>query len=170
MTHICVSELNIIVSDNGPSPGRRQVITWINAAILMIIDSKQFQFAYLPNDIINFVWGILYLTAKNYPSPCSHKTVPSRYNMANFLKNTSWTLELLTNKSLRVEFCWVLSLVYVLNLCRMVVAIYDMLSHIIHRHPWYSSNVKITCSVFLEDTVGQNNDTYYMCSGKVANA
>ena len=36
MTHICVSRLNIIGSDNGLSPGRCQVIIWTNAGILLI--------------------------------------------------------------------------------------------------------------------------------------
>ena len=36
MTHICVSELTIIDSDNGLSPGRRQAIIWTNAGILLI--------------------------------------------------------------------------------------------------------------------------------------
>ena len=35
-THICVSKLTIIGSDNGLSPGRRQAITWTNAWILLI--------------------------------------------------------------------------------------------------------------------------------------
>ena len=36
VTHICVSELTIIVSDNGLSPGRRQAIIWNNAGLLLI--------------------------------------------------------------------------------------------------------------------------------------
>ena len=36
VTHICVSKLTIIVSDNGLSPGRRQTIIWTNAGILLI--------------------------------------------------------------------------------------------------------------------------------------
>ena len=36
VTHICVSKLTIIGSDNGLSPGRRQAIIWTNAAILLI--------------------------------------------------------------------------------------------------------------------------------------
>ena len=36
MTHICVSNLTIIGSDNGLSPGRRQAITWTNVGILLI--------------------------------------------------------------------------------------------------------------------------------------
>ena len=35
-THICVSILSIIGSDSGLSPGRRQVIIWINAGISLI--------------------------------------------------------------------------------------------------------------------------------------
>ena len=36
VTHICVSKLTIIRSDNGWSPGRRQAIIWTNAGILLI--------------------------------------------------------------------------------------------------------------------------------------
>ena len=36
MTHICVSKLTSIGSDNGLSPGRRQAINWTNAGILII--------------------------------------------------------------------------------------------------------------------------------------
>ena len=36
VTHICVSKLSNIGSDNGLSPGRRQAIIWTNAGILLI--------------------------------------------------------------------------------------------------------------------------------------
>ena len=36
VTHICVDNLTIIVSDNGLSPGRRQAIIWTNAGLLLI--------------------------------------------------------------------------------------------------------------------------------------
>ena len=36
MTHICVSKLNIIGSDNGLAPARRQAIIWTNTGILLI--------------------------------------------------------------------------------------------------------------------------------------
>ena len=36
VTHICVSKLTIIGSDNGLSPSRRQAIIWNNAGILLI--------------------------------------------------------------------------------------------------------------------------------------
>ena len=35
-THICVSKLTIIASDNGLSPVQRQAIIWTNAGILLI--------------------------------------------------------------------------------------------------------------------------------------
>ena len=36
VTHICVSKLTIIGSDNGLPPGRHQAIIWTNAGILLI--------------------------------------------------------------------------------------------------------------------------------------
>ena len=36
MTHICISKIIIIGSDNGLSPGRRQAIIWTDAGILLI--------------------------------------------------------------------------------------------------------------------------------------
>ena len=36
VTHICVSNLTIFVSDNGLSPGRRQAIIWNNNGLLLI--------------------------------------------------------------------------------------------------------------------------------------
>ena len=36
VTHICISKLNIIGSDNGLSPGRCQAIMWTNTGILLI--------------------------------------------------------------------------------------------------------------------------------------
>ena len=36
VTHICVSKLTTIDSDNGLSPDRRQAIIWTNAGILLI--------------------------------------------------------------------------------------------------------------------------------------
>ena len=36
VTHICVSKLTTIASDNGLSPGRRQAIIWTSAGLLLI--------------------------------------------------------------------------------------------------------------------------------------
>ena len=35
MTHICVSKLTIVGSDNGLSPDRHQAIIWTNAGLLI---------------------------------------------------------------------------------------------------------------------------------------
>ena len=37
VTHVCASKLATTASDNGLSPGRRQVIIWTNAEILLIV-------------------------------------------------------------------------------------------------------------------------------------
>ena len=34
--HICINKLNIIGSDNGLLPGRRQAVIWTNAGIFFI--------------------------------------------------------------------------------------------------------------------------------------
>ena len=41
VTHICASKLTTIGSDSGLSPGRRQVIIWTNAGILLIRNTFQ---------------------------------------------------------------------------------------------------------------------------------
>ena len=53
MTHICVSELPIIGSDNGLSPGRRQAITRTNAGILLI-QTLGTNFSEIRNEIHTF--------------------------------------------------------------------------------------------------------------------
>ena len=44
VTHISVSKLTITSSDNGLSPGRRQIIIWTNAGILLIWNKLQWNF------------------------------------------------------------------------------------------------------------------------------
>ena len=41
MVHVCVGNLTIVGPDNGLSPGRRQVIVWTNAGILLIGHKRQ---------------------------------------------------------------------------------------------------------------------------------
>ena len=52
MTHICVSILTIIGSDNGLSPGRHQAIIWTNAEILLIHLRDEFQWNLKRNSYI----------------------------------------------------------------------------------------------------------------------
>ena len=49
VTHICVSKLIIIGSDNGLSPGLRQAIIWNNAGILLIGPLGPFKKMHLKN-------------------------------------------------------------------------------------------------------------------------
>ena len=67
VTHICVSYLTIIGSDNGLSPGRRQAIIWINAGIILIgpwgikfsetfIEIKTFTFKKLRLKVSSATW------------------------------------------------------------------------------------------------------------------
>ena len=58
MTHICVSKINIIGSDNGLSPGRRQAIIWTNAGILLIgpCGNKFLEILIQENAFQNVVW------------------------------------------------------------------------------------------------------------------
>ena len=66
MTHICISELPFIGSDNDLSPARRQAIIWTNAGILLIrnlginfseILSKIHTFSFKKMYLKNVVWN-----------------------------------------------------------------------------------------------------------------
>ena len=60
MTHICVSKLTTIDSDNGLSPGRRQTIIWTNSRILLIgplgTTSIQFQSKFIHFHSRKSIW------------------------------------------------------------------------------------------------------------------
>ena len=53
VTHICVSKLTIIGSDNGLSPDRRQAIIWTNAGLLLI-GPLGTNFGEIPIEILTF--------------------------------------------------------------------------------------------------------------------
>ena len=60
VTHICVSKLTIIASDNGLSPGRRQAIIWKNAEILSI-QNLGTKFSEIINKILTFLFKKMHL-------------------------------------------------------------------------------------------------------------
>ena len=60
VTHICVSELTIIGSDNGLSPGRRQAIIWNNAGLLLI-ESSGTNFSEISIGIKTFLFKKMHL-------------------------------------------------------------------------------------------------------------
>ena len=70
VTHICVSKLTIISSDNGLSPGRRQAIIWTNAWILLI-RTLGTNFSEILSEIHAFSFKIMHLkmsSGKRRPS------------------------------------------------------------------------------------------------------
>ena len=60
VTHICVSELPIIGSDNDCSPGRRQAIIWTNAGILLV-QTLGTNFNEILSEIYTFSFKKMYL-------------------------------------------------------------------------------------------------------------
>ena len=60
VTHICVSKLTIIDSDNGLSPGRRQAIIWTNAGI-WLIRTLGTNFSKILGEIHSFSFSKMYL-------------------------------------------------------------------------------------------------------------
>ena len=60
MTHICVSKLTIISSDNGLSPGRRQAIIRTNTGILLI-RSIGTNFSEIWNEVYTFSFEKMHL-------------------------------------------------------------------------------------------------------------
>ena len=72
MTRICASNLTIIGSDDGLSPGRRQALTWTNCGILLIgpletnlkkivieINTFSFKKLHLNHKLKKTTWGML---------------------------------------------------------------------------------------------------------------
>ena len=75
--YICVSKLTIIVSDNGLSPGRRQVIIWTNAAILLI-KTLGTNFNEILREIYTFSFKKMHLkmpSGKCWPSCLGHNVL-----------------------------------------------------------------------------------------------
>ena len=88
VTHIRVSKLTIIGSDNGLSPGRRQAIIWNNARLLLIeplgtnvseisFEIQRFSFKKMPMNMSSVKWrpfclGLDALTMHSSSSAHSH--------------------------------------------------------------------------------------------------
>ena len=66
VTHICVSELSFIDSDNGLSPGRRQAIIWTNDRILLI-GPLGTHFSEILFEIQTFSFSKMYLNMSSRP-------------------------------------------------------------------------------------------------------
>ena len=71
MTRICSTNLTIVGSDKGLTPGRCQAIIWTNAVIYsigLLIKIEIFSFMKMPNFNlqVNFIWITVYLANKLY--------------------------------------------------------------------------------------------------------
>ena len=102
VTHICVSKLTVIGSDNGLSPGRRQAIIWTNAGIFLIgtigtnfskILSKihTFSFKKMQLKMSSAKWrpfclGLNVLTAIALINPCFHGLILAASDPVAFSK------------------------------------------------------------------------------------
>ena len=89
VTHICVSKLTIIGSDNGLSPDRRQAIIWTNAGILLI-GPLGTNFSEIFNEILTFSFKKMRLkvsSAKRRPF-CLGLNVLTNYNGGLFKVRT----------------------------------------------------------------------------------
>ena len=60
VTHICVSKLTVIGSDNGLSPDRRQAIIWTNAGLLLI-EPLRTNFSEILIEILTFSFKKMHL-------------------------------------------------------------------------------------------------------------
>ena len=115
VTHICVTQLTIIGSDNGLTPGRRQAIIWTNVGMLLIgplgtnfseilIEIIIFSFKKMRLKVSSAKWrpfclGLNVLNVKEWkpnddgasteviPSKCNrrHKEVCNKYRLAEWL-------------------------------------------------------------------------------------
>ena len=101
VTHICISNLTIIGSDNGLSPGRRQAIIWNNAGILLIgplgtnfdeilIKFNTFSFKNIHLKISSGKWlpfclglNVLTMMAADVLSANPHTAISSKYTIEN---------------------------------------------------------------------------------------
>ena len=73
MTHICVSKLTTIGSDNGLSPDRHQAIIWTKAGILLLrnlgTNFSDFLRMEALKGHVKFLKKFLYLLIRTYASP-----------------------------------------------------------------------------------------------------
>ena len=97
VTHICVSKLTIIGSNNGLSPDRRQAIIWINAGILLI-QTLGTNFSEIISEINTFSFKKMYSKmsfGKCRPS-CLGLNV---LNMDTYVWPEKWLLEFALNNN-----------------------------------------------------------------------
>ena len=98
MTHICVSKLTTIGSDNGLSPDRRQAIIWTNAGILLIGPLGT-------NFSENLIWIQTFSFKKMPLKMSSAKWRPFCLGLNELMKLQMWHMRGTENKILSKLFC-----------------------------------------------------------------
>ena len=103
VTHICVSNLTIIGSDNGLSPCRRQAIIWTNAGLLIgplgtnfneiLIEIHTFSFKKMHSKMSSVKWrpfclGLNVLRVSSRPKPSRNITPIMTFNV--LIRNRHW--------------------------------------------------------------------------------
>ena len=97
VTHICVSKLTVIGSDNGLSPGRRQAIIWTNAGILLI-GPLETNFSQILIEIYKFSFKKMHLkmsSGKWRPFCLGPNVLNGAHNDAKFASHLQWCIQFL---------------------------------------------------------------------------
>ena len=92
VTHICISKLDIISSDNGLSPDRRQAIVWTNAGMLLI-GSLGTNFNEILSEIQTFSFKKMHLkisSVKSRPIPHHSRPKVTFYVAVVWLQMVDW--------------------------------------------------------------------------------
>ena len=128
MTHICVSRLTIIGSDNGLPPGRRQAIIWTNAGILLI-GSLGTNFHGILIEILTFSFKNMHLTRS------SAKWRPFCLGLKVLMEFTKKTCNECTRRSYG-SLCFVLLIRSVISNPTIYLAIFLRYASLIQGQSW----------------------------------
>ena len=94
VTHICVSKLTIIDSDNGLAPSRRQAIIWTSAVILLIgplgINSVKYQSKFKHFHSRKCVWTCRLSKILFLPQYLTRNQDKGKHNGWSSQRNGSW--------------------------------------------------------------------------------
>ena len=117
MTYICIGKLTIIGSDNGLLPGRRQAITWTNAAIFLIRPlGTNFSEILIGNRTFSFKELHLKISSVKWRPFCLCLNVITGLTV---IYNRPWSSQMRTPWSMNLEsytgewFSWSLLIIYI---------------------------------------------------------
>ena len=106
MTHICVSKLTIIGSDNGLAPGWRQTIIWTNDGILLIGPlGTNFSEILIGIQTISFKKMHLKMASPKWRPFCLGLNVLTHWRLTSLLMSLICSTVLYLNNSVSIIFC-----------------------------------------------------------------